>query len=94
MEIYTMKQWERDRSLKCEQGQKISADVFYELLNAVPPTFYRMGIFQCGEPYAHDYNTGLALYKTFRYVENDANGEPIYEYVGLMCDQNLNPKYS
>jgi len=92
MEIYTMQQWEVDRTLKVEQGQKIAPDVFYQLLNAVPPCTYSRGIFQVGEPYAHDWNTGLALYQTFHYIEDDTNGQPIYQYVGLMYNQNLKYK--
>lgn len=92
MELYTMQQWEADRYLKVEQGQNIAPDVFFQLLNAVPPTFYEMGMFQCGEPYTHDWNTGLALYKTFKHVDTDAKGQPIYQYVGLMYDKNLKLK--
>ena len=35
--IYTMEQWQKDRDFKAEPGQEISADVYDEMLNAMPP---------------------------------------------------------
>ena len=83
MEIYTMQQWENDRTLKVAEGQLISPDVFYQLLECVPPQTYSNGIFQVGEPYAHDWNTGKALYSTFRHVSEDEQGRPLYKFIGL-----------
>ena len=82
MEIYTMQQWMQDRDLKVQVGQIIAWNVFYQLLGAVPPRYFRNGMFQVGEPYSHDWNTGQALYKTFKL---ETNG---YKYVGLMVGQD------
>lgn len=76
--VYTMQDWERDSTLKVEVGQVIEPAVYYQLLNAVPPKHYTRGIFQPGEPYSHDWDTGRGLYQTFHHV-----GENYYKYVGL-----------
>lgn len=78
MEIYTMKDWENDRSLNVKIGQQIDNEVFDDLLGCVPPKYYAMGFFQVGEPYSHDWNTGKALYQTF---ERSDGG--LYKYIGL-----------
>lgn len=83
MDMYTMKQWESDRTLKVAVGQNIAPDVFFELLNSVPPQTYARGIFQAGEPYSHDWTTGKSLYSTFKHVADDEDGLPIYQYIGL-----------
>lgn len=82
MKTYTMQDWERDGSLKVQIGQTIAWDVFHQLLGCVPPRCYRNGIFQVGEPYSHDWNTGQALYQTFK------SGKNGYKYVGLMVGQD------
>lgn len=79
MEQYTMEQWQKDGSLKPAIGQAISEEVYWELLGAMPPACNERGIFQCGEPYSHDWNTGRALYMTFENLV----------YVGLKTCQAL-----
>lgn len=79
--LYSMRDWEIDGSLKLEVGTLISPDVFYELLNSLPPATYSNGMFQPGEPYSH--RGGNALYQTFKKVDSTSAGEPIYEYIGL-----------
>ena len=37
MSVYTMEQWLKDREFKAEPGQEISADVYDEMLNVMPP---------------------------------------------------------
>lgn len=78
MEIYTYKQWFEDRTLKVQEGQLIDEEVFDDLLCCMPPTTYKMGFFQPGEPYGHDWNTGQALYRTFELQECG-----LYKYIGL-----------
>ena len=78
-EVYTMTDWARDRTLSVKVGQVIEPDVYYQLLNSVPPMCYRGGYFQPGEPYDHDWNTGKALYQTFKSV-----GDNYYLFEGLM----------
>ena len=80
--IYTYQDWTNDGTLKVQVGQIIAPEVFWQLLNCVPPRTYRNGIFQVGEPYSHDWNTGKALYQTFEFVKT-VDGEPYYRYVGL-----------
>lgn len=77
--IYTYSQWWKDRDLKVEVGQYIDRRVYYQLLECMPPTTYGGEIFQPGEPYSHDWNTGQALYKTFEYDKS----EKLYKYIGL-----------
>lgn len=77
-EVYTDADWERDGTLHVKEGQLIAPKVFWQLLESVPPRTYRRGIFQPGEAYSHDWNTGRALYQTFESMGND-----YYKYVGL-----------
>lgn len=77
-DVYTMDNWAEDRTLKVQEGQIIAPEVFYQLLESVPPETYSSGIFQPGEAYSHDFKTGRALYMTFENV-----GDDYYKYVGL-----------
>ena len=77
-DVYTSEDWERDSTLKVKEGQVIEPEVYWQLLNAVPPKSYRGHIFQPGEPYSHDWNTGQALFQTF-----ESMGGNYYLYVGL-----------
>lgn len=79
MDIYTMKDWERDGLLNPEVGQIVSADIIEDLVNCLPPHKWTNDIFQPGEAHTHDRNTGEALYQTFEYV----NQEGDCRYVGL-----------
>jgi hypothetical protein len=78
LEVYTDADWLRDRTLKVRVGQVISPEVFWQLLEALPPHRYGEGVFQPGEPYCHDLETGVALYQTFERIEGE-----FYKYVGL-----------
>ena len=80
--IYTSQDWENDGTLKVQVGQIIAPEVFWQLRDCVPPKTYGGGIFQVGEPYTHDWNTGKALYQTFEFVKT-VDGKPYYRYVGL-----------
>ena len=82
MELYTYKDWERDGTLNMQEGQIIEPEIFWQLLECVPPRTYKNGIFQVGEPYSHDWNTGKALYQTFELAYKIDN-EPYYRYVGI-----------
>ena len=77
-EVYTDADWERDRILSVKVGQLIEPSVYYQLLNALPPK-RNDWYFQAGEPYDHDWNTGLPLFKTFEKMDGN-----YYKYVGLM----------
>jgi soluble cytochrome b562 len=79
-EIYTMQDWRNDKSLKVQIGQYIDEEVFEQLLDSIPPITYSRGIFQPGEAYDHNMETGEPLYQTF--VKNN----DLYQYVGL-CQQ-------
>ena len=76
--IYTMQQWHEDRILNVQVGQLIHPDVFFQLLNGVPPQTYSDGIFQMGEPHSHETTTGRPLYMTFEQEKGQ-----YYRYVGL-----------
>ena len=74
--LYTMDDWRVDGSLKPEVGNYIEDEVIEELANSVPPTTYRMGIFQPGEAYtmSEDY---ADLYMTF------VRDSGAWKYIGL-----------
>jgi hypothetical protein len=80
MDIYTMEQWEKDKTLNVKVGQFISNEVFWELCGALPPATWERGIFQPGEAYSHDWNRNCALYQTFK---KNGTGDAEYQYVGL-----------
>lgn len=77
-EVYTNADWERDHTLKVQEGQLITPEVYWQLLNSMPPVCYRGMYFQPGEAYSHDWNTGKALYQTFKSM-----GDNYYLYEGL-----------
>lgn len=77
-EVYTALDWERDRTLSVKVGQVINPDVFWDLCGSMPPRTWAHGVFQPGEPYSHDHETGEALYHTFERIEGE-----FYKYVGL-----------
>lgn len=77
-DVYTNADWERDRTLKVQVGQLIEPDVFWELCESVPPHRWSKGVFQPGEPYDHDRETGKALYQTFEQMGGD-----YHKFVGL-----------
>lgn len=94
MSVYTMEQWFRDREFKAEPGQEISADVYEEMLTAVPPEDLPAGKarqalqdynipvhagFLMGEP-TESSPAGL-LYRAFG--SNDYGHGARYYYLGL-----------
>ncbi len=74
---YTEKDWQRDGTLKVEVGQMIEPAVYYQLRGAVPPVQDGF-IFQVGEPYTYDMETGVSLYSTF-----ERTARNLYKYIGL-----------
>lgn len=75
--VYTMEDWRRDGTLKVAEGQLIAPDVYFQLLESVPPASTGR-IFQPGEAYSYDWKRGVQLYQTFK---NEGNN--YYRYVGL-----------
>lgn len=65
MKTYTIEQWNNDGILSVQIGQAIDNEVYYQLLECVPPTTMRPDLFQVGEPYNHDYFE-RPVYSTFR----------------------------
>lgn len=82
-DVYTEQDWVADRTLSVQEGQLIEPAVFWQLLNSVPPQRYGRGIFQPGEPYSHDWNSGRALFQTF-----ESMGNNYWKYVGLKITQS------
>lgn len=78
-DVYTMEDWRKDGSLKVEEGQAIEPEVFWDLCEALPPHRWGKGVFQPGEPWDHDMQTGKALYQTFEKL----NSDDYYKYIGL-----------
>lgn len=77
-EVYTNADWERDSVLKVQVGQLIEPDVYYQLLESVPPVCYRGAYFQPGEPDSWDWERGCQLYQTYKRM-----GDDYYLYEGL-----------
>ena len=62
-----MKDWERDGSLKLQQGQMVSDEVVDELIGCVPPAHLGGGLFQVGEAKDNDLeHPARELYDTFQ----------------------------
>ena len=93
--IYTKEQWVHDRTFKAEPGQQISAGVYEEMLNVMPPLGlppetalqalreYNRPIhngFLMGEPHSCD-RSGRPLYLAFGM--NDYGKGPKYYFIGL-----------
>jgi hypothetical protein len=76
-EVYTMQDWEDDKTLKVKEGQVIEPAIYWHLLNCLPPK-QNGDFFQVGEPYSHDWTTGKALYQTYEHLEDN-----YYLYIGL-----------
>ena len=70
METYTMEDWKKDGTFKAAIGQNVSDEVYYQLLNSVPPVYMKSPYLQIGEPWDHDRETFQPLYLTFRDREN------------------------
>lgn len=76
--VYTMQDWEEHGTLAVAEGQVIEPDIFWHLLNSVPPKTYGMGRFQVGEPDSWDFEHCCNLYQTFEHIEGN-----YWKYVGL-----------
>lgn len=79
-DVYTIQDWDRDRTLNVQVGHVIEPEVFWQLCNALPPHKWGMGVFQPGEPYSWDFNSRCPLYQTFE----DMGGD-YWKYTGLHC---------
>ncbi len=77
-EVYTEQDWECDGTLQVKEGQLIEPAVYFQLLNSMPPVAYGCGIFQPGEAYGYDFQTGRMTYQTFEHM-----GKDYYKYIGL-----------
>ena len=77
-QTYTDERWSQDGTLKLAEGMIIAPEVYWQLLNSVPPRCNSRSTFQPGEAWSHDWNTGKALYQTFEHV-----GGNYYRFVGL-----------
>ena len=74
---YTMEQWSKDGTLKVQIGQLVDDNVFTQLFECMPPSYYARDIFQPGEAYDHDADNGAPLYMTFK---NTSSG---WQYMGI-----------
>lgn len=70
-----MSDWERDREFSPAIGQEVSEEIYWEMLNCVPPTYNGRNLMQVGEPYSTDKETRKHLYTTF--VRNES-GKWVY----------------
>lgn len=98
-EIYTMEQWENDRTFKAEPGQQIAPEIYEQMLNCMPPEHlprdkarqalqdYNIPVhagFLMGEP--HNSNEkGEQLYLAFGMNDygSGTRKDPKYFYLGL-----------
>lgn len=104
--IYTMEQWTNDGTFSAEAGQEISADVYEQMLNCIPPENlprnkarqalqdYDIPVhagFLMGEPHSTD-GDGHLLYLAFGM--NDYGKGKKYYYLGLSIKEpELNGDY-
>ena len=77
-----MEDWKKDRTFKAEPGQEVSEEVYYDMLNGVPPHFWQLGYLQVGEPYDMLIikNKCLNLYATFNGLEFVGNVPSMADY--------------
>ena len=95
MAIYTMETWRQDQTFNADPGQEITAEVYNQMLNALPPeslpaekaqevlAAYGLPIhegFLMGEPHSSD-SKGNLLYLAFG--RNDYGKGQHYYYLGL-----------
>jgi len=80
--VYTRFQWMQDRSLSPREGQEVEEDIYYEMLDVLPPARMKGGAFLVGEPY--DFNEkGEYTYECF----DSKKGK--YYYVGKMSKREF-----
>ena len=82
MNTYTKQQWANDRDFKAAVGQPIESDIYWDMLESVPPVYSRRCTFQVGEPHSHDSN-GRPLYGTFT-----SQGDTCYFVGYLHCNED------
>lgn len=84
--IYTAERWAADRSFSAMPGQEVTAEIYEDMFNCMPPyrlprdtilAGYTCG-FMMGEPHSTDPATGKQLYLAFAKRENGK-----YYYIGL-----------
>lgn len=85
---YTMRDWERDGSLRLAPGMLVEARVIWELKGSVPPAYLHYRVFQPGEPYTHDTETHEPLFLTFIQLHNAFE---TWKYVGLCTISSVKP---
>ena len=85
-DIYTMKDWERDGSLRLAPGMLVDVKIVRELKGCVPPAYHHYGVFQPGEPYTHE--TREHLFQTFIQLRNAFE---TWRYVGLCALGSVKP---
>lgn len=64
MEKYTVENWKRDGVLRLLRGVVYDDEIIYTLIEGMPPTWNKYGVFQVGEANTCDAN-GVLLYSTF-----------------------------
>ena len=106
MNVYTMEQWRQDQTFNADPGQEVTAEVYNQMLNTLPPedlpaetarqalSKYKTPIhngFLMGEPHSSDSNGNL-LYLAFGM--NDYGKGRHYYYLGLSAaEPELNGVY-
>lgn len=86
--IYTMEDWAKDGTLSPAVGQYVENDVVWDLIESLPPAYWSHGLFQPGEAYTHERETGKALYQTFEQVNTDG----VWQYMGLCRKGEKEPR--
>lgn len=86
--IYTMRDWERDRSFAAKPGQQIEPEIYDRFLNTMPiqrlPRNEATAKYRCGfmttEAYDFDPNTGKQLYAAFGRIRDGR-----YYFIGYLA---------
>ena len=80
MNTYTIQDWHNDRDFKASVGQKVEAEIYWNMLCGMPPVYSNRDTFQVGEAHSHD-SKGHPLYGTFTRQGDD------YYFLGyLRCN--------
>lgn len=88
--VYTREQWRRDRNFSAEIGQEVEEDIYYEMLDCLPPlslpntettSGYSAG-FRVGEPYIHAQSAKTGEFTAF-YAAFGKKGNKYY-FLGNM----------
>lgn len=99
MKVYTMEDWERDGVLRHVPGQQVDSEIYYRMLNTLPPKFADHGAVRerAKELGVLDKRCIMTGFLAGGAVDHDEDGYPLYDaychqgcryyYLGLMRER-------